>query len=133
MAAPCIRRHTIRPTKVMPDGEQVLSKTQIYVSNLPPEVSDERLRAAFESCGVITDAFVPVRGRRLRFGCLGIVPPASSLSVVRFVTFESSKSLKRGLKMDGKYLDSEHSKMSDSDTPIKVVVAAEKPEVSVPY
>ena len=50
--------------------EAPLSKTQLFVSNLPPEVTDERFRSAFECFGPIDDAFVPVRGNRLRYGFL---------------------------------------------------------------
>ena len=91
-----------------------LSKTQIYVSNLPPEVPDQRLRAAFARFGDITDAFVPVRGKRLRFG---------------FVAFECAESVEPALGMDGEYLDEEHRAMRGDEGigPLKVVVASEKP------
>lgn len=84
-----------------------LSKTQIYVSNLPVQVSNDRLKAAFIKFGPITDNFVP---QRKRFG---------------FVTFENEADMKKALSMDGQQLD-EEAAAAESE-PLKITVAREKP------
>eukprot|EP00656_Telonema_subtile_P032204 TRINITY_DN352_c0_g1_i1.p1 TRINITY_DN352_c0_g1~~TRINITY_DN352_c0_g1_i1.p1 ORF type:complete len:394 (+),score=153.39 TRINITY_DN352_c0_g1_i1:144-1325(+) len=83
------------------------SKVQIYVSNLPAQVSNDRLKAAFLKFGTITDNFVP---QRKRFG---------------FVTFENEADMNKALSMDGQQLDEEAA--AAGAEVLKITVAREKP------
>src|SRR5437660_8064070 len=51
------------------------NKGNVFVGNLPPDFSDERLAEAFDSFGIVLSASVardPVTGRRLRYGFVDI-------------------------------------------------------------
>merc|ERR1712166_1520557 len=86
-------------------AQMALSTTQIYVSNLPAGVTDDRLNAAFEQFGGIEDCFVPVRKR---FG---------------FDTFAAEADATRALiVMNGKSLDAEAA--ADANEEVIAVVAA---------
>jgi RNA recognition motif-containing protein len=47
----------------------------VFVANLPPELSDDELAEAFDSCGIVLSAHVarePATGERLRYGFVDI-------------------------------------------------------------
>jgi len=47
----------------------------VFVANLPPEYSDERLAEAFDSFGIVLSASIardPITGKRLRYGFVDI-------------------------------------------------------------
>ena len=47
----------------------------VFVANLPPELSDEQLAEAFDRCGIVLSATIardPETGKRLRYGFVDI-------------------------------------------------------------
>jgi len=91
-------------------AKENLSQTQVYVSNLPTGASSERLQAAFEKFGEISDAFIPHRGSR--FGFVDFKEPASATKAME--------------AMHQKVLDAE-SKEDTPDETIGVVRATKRP------
>jgi RNA recognition motif-containing protein len=51
------------------------TRGNVFVANLPPDFSDERLAEIFDSCGIVLSAYVardPMSGKRLRYGFVDI-------------------------------------------------------------
>jgi RNA recognition motif-containing protein len=71
----------------------------VFVANLPPEISDEQLAEAFDSFGIVlsaTVAYDPATGKRLRYGFVDIATErAAKLAVASM----------NGAALDGYNLD----------------------------
>ena len=66
------------PERVPRTGEPMRSQTfrgNVFVANLPPDISDEQLAEAFDAFGIVLSATVardPATGKRLRYGFVDI-------------------------------------------------------------
>jgi RNA recognition motif-containing protein len=89
----------------------------VFVANLPPEISDEQLAEAFDAFGIVLSATVahdPETGKRLRYGFVDIATErAAKLAVASM----------NGAAIDGYNLD-----VRISERP----VTAKKPRAAVP-
>lgn len=71
----------------------------IFVANLPPELSDDQLAEAFDSYGIVLSAFVardPATGKRLRYGFVDIATERAAKAAVEAMN---------GTEIDGHNLD----------------------------
>jgi cold-inducible RNA-binding protein len=71
----------------------------VFVANLPAELSDDELAEAFDSCGIVLSAHVardPVTGERLRYGFVDIATERAA---------ERAVAAMNGAVLGGKALD----------------------------
>jgi RNA recognition motif-containing protein len=88
----------------------------VFVANLPPELSDDQLAEAFDSCGIVLSAHVardPATGARLRYGFVDIATERAAQRAVAAMN---------GATLDGHSLD-----VRISERPAKKRVTANGP------
>ena len=95
----------------------------VFVANLPPEISDEQLAEAFDAFGIVLSATVahdPATGKRLRYGFVDIATERAAKLAVESMN---------GAAMDGYNLDV---RISERPLTAKKPRAASVPQRSVP-
>lgn len=91
----------------------------IFVANLPPELSDDQLAEAFDSFGIVLSATIardPVSGKRLRYGFVDIATERAAKLAVESMN---------GTAIDGYNLEV---KISDRATAKKLPRPATRPQ-----
>jgi RNA recognition motif-containing protein len=95
----------------------------VFVANLPPEISDEQLAEAFDAFGIVLSATVahdPATGKRLRYGFVDIATERAAKLAVESMN---------GAAIDGYNLDV---RISERPVTAKKPRAASVPQHSVP-
>lgn len=93
----------------------------VFVANLPPELSDDQLAEAFDSFGIVLSATIardPVSGKRLRYGFVDIATERAAKLAVESMN---------GAAIDGYNLEV---KISDRATAKKVPRPAPRPQAA---
>ncbi len=71
------------------------SRGNLFVGNLPPDFTDERLAETFDACGIVLSATVardPASGKTLRYGFVDIATERAAAAAVAAM---------KGVKIDG--------------------------------
>jgi cold-inducible RNA-binding protein len=87
------------------------SRGNLFVGNLPPDFTDERLAETFDPCGIVLSATVardPATGKNLRYGFVDIATERAA---------EAAVAAMKGVKVDGYPLDVSLSKRPAAKKP----------------